>query len=561
MRQFEYVKLSNSLIEKNEVKALFDALDVVKELEQHNAVFVKATRFEREHVVHDEKCFTSAHDLSKKIRIAAAKLVKTGGGEDAMNLYKQTLLFDAPHDFDCAIRYAEWDRDPKKKFYEPRRKQLKIAVDAMQKLEERKINLLGIMMPPGAGKTTTGIMYLIWTGYRHPDLSILGGSHSNSFLRGVYDEILRMIDPDGEYLWHEIFPNVNLAATNAKDMRIDLGRAKRFETFEFSSIGSGNAGKVRASNLLYADDLVDGIESAMSRERMDKLWQMYYTDLRQRMIGDCAELLIQTPWSIHDPIDRLEIENRDNPKAQFIHLPAMNQDDESNFDYPYGVGFSTEFYRKQRDIMDEASWRALYMTQPIEREGQLYSQDELRRYFTLPDGEPDAIIAVCDIADGGGDYWSMPIAYQYGPDFYIHGWIYDNNKPNIVEERVAQALIDHSVDMAQFESNRAGGRVAETIQKKVADANGKTKVTTKWSQSNKETRIIVTSGYVKEHFLFLDESIMRQNKEYRFAVEALCGYTMAGKNKHDDAPDSMSMLVDYINSFETNKVEIIKRMF
>ena len=509
----------------------------------------------------EETDFTDAHRRNKEVRQISAAEAKRQISARMLELNKRSLLFDAPHDFDAAIRYAEWNREPKKKFYMPRRKQLKTAVDALQELEERKIRLLGIMMPPGAGKTTTAIMYLIWSGMRHPELSILGGSHSNSFLRGVYDEILRMLDPKGEYLWHEIFPSVKIANTNAKDMRIDLGRAKRFETFEFSSIGSGNAGKVRASNLLYADDLVDGIESAMSKERMDKLWQQYYTDLRQRMIGDCAELLIQTPWSLHDPIDRLESTHTDDPQAKFIHLPALNENDESNFDYPYGVGFSTSFYHQQRDIMDEASWRALYMTQPIEREGQLYNADELRRYFELPDGEPDAILSICDTKDKGTDYCFMPVAYQYGNDFYIEDCLCDNSAPEVVEARLVSALLQHKVQMSRFESNSAGGKVAEKIQREVKDKGGRAKITTKYTTANKETKIIVNSPWVKEHCLFKDDSIIKHDKEYRRMLNFLCGYTMAGKNRNDDVPDGMAQFAEFVQSLEVNTVTVFKRPF
>ena len=50
-------------------------------------------------------------------------------------------------------------------------------------------------------------------------------------------------------------------------------------------------------------------------------------------------------------------------------MPALNENDESNFDYGNHVGFTTAFYHEQREIMDDASWRALFMNQPIEREG------------------------------------------------------------------------------------------------------------------------------------------------------------------------------------------------
>lgn len=176
----------------------------------------------------------------------------------------------------------------------------------MQDLADDKLDLLAISEPPGIGKTTIALFFLTWIGGRYPELPMLGGSHSNGFLRGVYNEILRIVDPNGDYLWHEVFPSSPLVNTDAKNMRIDLAYTKRFETFEFSSIGSGNAGKVRAGSLLYCDDLVDGIETAMSRDRLDKLWQQYYTDLRQRKIGNCKELHIATRWSVNDVIGRLE---------------------------------------------------------------------------------------------------------------------------------------------------------------------------------------------------------------------------------------------------------------
>lgn len=505
--------------------------------------------------------FTLAHEKNKEVRRLSAKYAAERTDMKMFELNKRSLLFDAPYDFDAAIRYAEWDREPKKKFYMPRRKQLLPVVQAMQRLSERKIRILGVMAPPGVGKTTIELMFMVMEGLKNPDLSILMGSHSNSFLRGAYEEVGRMLDPKGEYLWKDIFPAVQVVKTNAQDMRIDLGKRKRFETFEFSSIGSGNAGKVRASNLLVADDLVPDIESAMSKERMDKLWQQYYTDLMQRMIGDCVQLLVQTPWTLHDPIDRLELAHTDDPLAEFIHLPALDENDESNFDYPYGLGFTTEFYRNQRDIMDDASWRALYMTQPIEREGQLYNEDELRRYFELPDRDPDAILFVCDTKDKGTDYCVMPICYQYGNDFYCEDVVCDNSNPEIVEARLVSKLIEHRAQMGQFESNSAGGKVAEKVQKEIKERGGIAKITTKYTTSNKETRIIVASPWVKEHILFKDNSIIKKDKEYRKMLNQLCSYTMAGRNKNDDVCDAWSMFANYVQQLEGTKVEVFRRQF
>jgi predicted phage terminase large subunit-like protein len=476
-------------------------------------------------------------------------------------LHKKVLLAGAEHSFHLFLLYIEWNREPNKKFYPPRRKVLKQVVDALQELEDDKLDLLAISLPPGSGKTTLAIFYLTWLAGKHSDEPMLTGSHSNSFVRGVYDECLRILDPQGEYLWHDVFPTVSVSNTNAKDCRIDLGKRKRFETLEFTSIGTGNAGLYRASKLLYCDDLVSGIEVALSKERLDKLWETYTTDLRQRKIGDhCKELHIATRWSVHDVIGRLEHDYGDSDRAKFIVIPALDDNDESNFDYAYGVGFNTKFYHEQRNIMEDASWRALYMNQPIEREGLLYQEDELRRYFELPDGEPDAIISVCDTKDRGTDYCGMPIASQYGQDFYIEHIICDNSNPEIVETRLVMALLEHKVQLSRFESNSAGGRVAQKVQEQVKAKGGRTKITTKYTTANKETKIIVNSPWIKEHCLFKDNSVIT-DKEYKRAMNFLCTYTMAGKNKNDDIPDAFAQLSEFAQSLEGSKVTVFKRPF
>ena len=506
-----------------------------------------------------------AHRRNKEVRRLSAKYAKERTDVKMFELNKRSLLFDAPYEFSAFCMYTEWNRPNNKRFYLPRRRQLARVVDALQRLADDKLDLLAVSLPPGTGKTTLALFFLTWLAGRNPEKPILGGSHSNAFLRGVYDECLRLLDPQGEYLWHDVFPTVQVVKTNAQDMMIDLGtdkrRGKRFATLEFSSIGSGNAGKVRAENLLYCDDLVDGLESALSKERMDKLWNLYATDLRQRKIGNAKELHIATRWSVHDVIGRLNVMYDGNERAEFIVMPALNENDESNFDYGNNASFTTAFYREQREVMDDASWRALYMNEPIEREGQLYNEDELRRYFELPDGKPDAVLFVCDTKDKGTDYCVMPICYQYGNDFYCEDVVCDNSNPEVVEARLVSKLLKHKAQMGQFESNSAGGKVAEKVQKEVKESGGITKITTKYTTSNKETRIIVNSPFIKDRVLFKDNSVIKKDKEYRRMLNFLCGYTMAGKNKHDDVPDAWAMFAEYVQQLEGTKVEVFRRLF
>ena len=513
--------------------------------------------------VFDQWNFDKSHAFGRLIRQKANMLTRQGGGKEMLELYYQCHLFDAPYWFDSFCIYIEKNREKEKQFYLPRRKQLLPVSEALQDMEDGKLDILGVSLPPGVGKTTLAEFFLSWQCGKHPELPNVIGSHSNSFLMGMYGEMLKILDTQGEYLWWEVFPGMKVINTSARRLMIDVGYSKRdsrrFMTLEFNSLGSGAAGLIRAMNLLYCDDLVADIETAMSKDRLDKLWQQYTVDYRQRKLGNAKELHIATRWSINDILGRLEREYENDPRARFIKFPALDENDESNFDYPYGLGYSTKVLHEQRDIMDDASFRALFQNEPIEREGRLFSPDELRRYSTLPEQKPDAILAVCDTKEQGDDFAVTPIVYQYGQDYYVEDFICYNGKVEVIEDMLVEKLIKHHVNVCQIESNRGGMIFAEHVSKRIKEAGGQTNIQTRWNQTNKETRIITRSVWVKKNCLFKYEQDYRPMKEYKDAMNLLFSYSMSGKNKHDDAADAMAMLADFCESFSSYKVEVIRR--
>lgn len=474
-----------------------------------------------------------------------------------MRLLRESYILTAKDYLDDYMIAMEWDRQ--KKFYLPRRKALYPIVKKIQRLADDELDILTISMPPGVGKSGVGLFTASWMGGRHPDEGILLSSHNADFLKGAYSEILREVGGD-EYNWHEIFAGSKIAETNAKDMKIAIDVAQRFPTFQFTSIGAGNAGKVRAVQLLYCDDLIASIEEAMSKERLDAKWQAYSVDLKQRKQGDhCKELHIATRWSVHDIIGRLERINEGNPRAEFVTVPALDENGESNFDYGGSDGFTTEFFEDIRETMDETSFKALYMNEPIEREGLLYSLDELETAYDLPEGEPDAVLAVCDTAEGGGDSTVMPIFYVYGQKHYLWDVVDTDALPETAQPLCAEALIRNKVNKVQFESNSAGGRFADCVAQIVKDKNGNTHVTKKRTTANKETKIIVESGWVKQNVVFKDRSIVEKKSMYWRFLNGISSYTVAGRNKHDDEVDALAMYSRFYRQTLGMQVTVLNR--
>lgn len=496
--------------------------------------------------------------------LVAGELALRGGvatpGELAR--WRDTLgkghLFRSHYDVDSYFQYLEWDRDLEQRFYLPRRPQLAPMVGGFQNILDDKLDILTLSMPPGAGKSTGAIFFISMMMGLYPDDYNLMSAHSDKLTLPIFEGVRSvLLDPD--YLWGRIFPGSVVEGVSVKNETINLGRPKRFKTLTCRSIDGTLTGATRYNRLLVADDLVSGIEEAMSLDRMNKLWDKVVNDLRSRRDGhDYKEIYIATRWSVHDPIGRLERQYSESDRFGQIIMPALNEKDESNFDFMYGLGFSTKSYHDMRESMDDASWRALYMNEPIEREGLLYNEGDIRRYYELPGDEPDAIIGVCDTKDRGPDYAFMPIAYVYGDDYYIEDCVCDKGEVGAVEAKMVDALLRHKVQMCRFESNAAGGRVADKVNEEVRARGGSTHITKKFTISNKETRIITRSHWVKQHCLFKDNSKISRQSDYSRMMQMLFTYTQTGRNKVDDVPDGMAMLSEFAERVFRKQATVIQ---
>lgn len=101
--------------------------------------------------------------------------------------YWQTYLFSASYDFHSYLIYIEKDRNPKKRFYQPRIKVLRLVVQDLQDLSDGKLVRLGISMPPGTGKSTLGIFFITWLMGKEPLKPNLATAYADKLTRSFFD--------------------------------------------------------------------------------------------------------------------------------------------------------------------------------------------------------------------------------------------------------------------------------------------------------------------------------------------------------------------------------------
>ena len=484
-------------------------------------------------------------------------------------LYEMCLRYAAERDFKSFLIYNELDRPKEQRFYQPRAKQLEPIVSALQRISDGELDELFISQPPRTGKSTLVQLFLVWFSKTRPEKANLYCSYAQGVAETFYDGCIEFLT-DPTYRLCKMFPSNELVYQNKQNGSIDLRRHKKYKSINCKSLYGQLNGSMDASGILIGDDLLSGIEEAMNPDILSKCLQRVNNNLLSRAKEGCAKIFIATRWHPNDPIGaRIKMieDGREfkNLRYEVVNIPALDDHDESNFEYDYGVGFSTEYYRKLRAQFeaadDLASWYAQYQGTPYFREGLLFPDERLRKYFELPEFEPDAVLAICDTKATGTDYAFLPVAYKYGQDYYIDDCICDNGNPEIVDVRCATTLRDRNVQMCRFESNSAGGRVADRVNELIHDMGGRCHITKKYTTANKETKIIQNSGFIKEHFLFRDKSTISPGTDYWKMMQFLTTYVSDGKNKHDDVPDGLAMLSEFIASIAGVQVEVVRPFF
>ena len=476
-------------------------------------------------------------------------------------LVEQILFKIATWDFDAYLQALEWKRKPEERFYLPRRAQLQPIVMGIQDLSDDNLDELFISMPPRVGKSTIMLFYMAWMMGRNPELSNLYCSYSDTLTDAFFTGIQEVINDPNTYSWHEIFPHAQIVKIDNQKETMDVNRKKRFHSLTCRSLYGTLNGACDATGLLISDDLLSGIEEALNRDRLETVWGKVDNNMlsRAKLDQGCKLLWCGTRWSIQDPIGKridtlTESEKFRNHRFRVVNVPALNENDESNFDYLYGVGFSTETYHQRRASFerndDMASWLAQYQGEPIEREGTLFTAGNLRYYNgILPDEPPVRIFMAVDPAFGGADRSAGPVCFKYeNGDIYIPDVLYTDGDKTVSHPAIVALIKRYNVAALQIEASKTIESYVDEVEARLKEEGIRINLTSKPASSNtsKVDRIFDKAPDIRERMVFLEQG--RRNKTYSLFMQNVFSFKVMSKAKqHDDAPDSLAQAIEMDN--------------
>lgn len=483
------------------------------------------------------------------VKAWCAALLSRTGETRYDDLYWAVLRTESPVWFDSYCLYMEQRRPYAKKFYLPRRKTLRPVAADLQRLDDsRDLRFYGLSLPPRVGKSTLCIFFMSWIMGRRPNSHSAMGGHSGILAKGFHQELLNLIESP-EYCFYDIFPKSRIQRKNADYLEINLGHPDRFATMTCRGIDGTWTGSidVSADGYLYVDDLIRDRQHSLSPTRLDTTYQEYLNKMVDRKNDGSKELMVGTRWNVVDPLGRIRAYAADDPRYFFREIPALDPEtDESNFDYNV-KGFSTEYFRDVRARLDQNEWAAKYQQKPFIREGLLFPDTELRYYNgVLPEGD-SRVIAAVDVAWGGGDALSMPVGREYANgDVYIIAWVFSRGTKETTLPLVTGQIVSNEIRRVNFEANTGGGMYRRYVDEELHKQHYQCSCTDTYAPTNMEkmTKIIACSGDIKRRFIFLDPD--HQDSMYRAAMDELTFFVQLGKNEHDDAADSLSQLMRFI---------------
>lgn len=401
-----------------------------------------------------------------------------------------------------------------------------------------RIKKLMVFVPPQHGKSeiSTRRLPAFMLG-NNPELNLAIVTYNDTIAKKFNRDIKRIIN---DYTYKEIFPNIELpnmlsGYTNS---------ANEFEIINHKgnckTIGVGGSLTSQPVDVLIMDDLYKDAMSAWSETTRGNIEDWYDTVADTRLHNDSQQLIVFTRWHHLDLAGKLL---KNEPDEWEVIIFEAIKDKIIN---PIDIRLKGEALWPDKHSLDKLIksrdrnphvFESLYQQNPKPIEGLLYSA--FKTYSELPNYS--IVKNYTDTADTGTDYLCAIDYIEHNNLKYVIDVLYTQKPNEYTEQALAEQLLRNGVNVSKIESNNGGRAFARNVERLTRNlGNNKTTITWFFQSKNKEARIKSNSSTVNNTVIMPDNWHVRWPEFYNHVVN----YMAQGKNKHDDAPDTLTGIVE-----------------
>lgn len=435
-------------------------------------------------------------------------------------------------------------------FYLDHRWHLKLLCNTLQKFYEKKLinpntnkpyEKMIIEMPPRHGKTRTLILFCAWVIGNDNAFKIITSAYNDDrasdFSKFTRNTISEERNIEEQFIFNDVFRTTTLKKGDAALHQWALDG----QFFNFKSAGKGGSITGYGGNMLLIDDPVKGIEDAFNENQLNKDWDWYTGTWISRMEPTALEIINHTPWAKQDISGRIQ-SGEDKHLWYVLSLPAFDGKEMLCPDI-----LSRERFEYLKRNANELIFLANYMMQRVDVKGLLYGSD-WKTYTELPKDDNGKELYTefgmwADTADTGDDYLSAIFGKIYNGYCYVVDVYYTKDPVEITEPVIADKIIEHQVKFGLFEANNGGHAIASHIFYLLNDRGWYgTPIDCFTQTKNKKSRIMSNQKVVKDRIIMPADWMHRWPEFYT----AVTTYLKEGKNNHDDAPDNLTQIAEYM---------------
>lgn len=513
------------------------------------------------------------------------KLVEESSVENMgefFSIYKSLYEFSARRDFECFIDYMEWDMP--KKVYGKRRDILASYVWALNESAfDPNLEYIIVSLAPSMGKSYLLNLYSAWA---------IGMNTSNSILRLSYSDelVLGFSRTVKSYVSDPKFANVfkNFAYFSGKPFEVEresdwkIKNANVAKSNHIARTRFGATTGERASFAEIFDDMTKGAQEANSTQIHEQIYNSWNTEWYNRRTEDpVTYVFVGTQWCPEDILNRI-IDDREavsplKPHSKYkytwvsedgstivIRVPMLDENGLTTCPIVYPQKKAEQIQK----TTDPFLFSCVYQQNPIAPTGREFADELLLHYERLPLNEDGTCAystgtyAVLDPARKGKDNVSMPMCV-HGNDgyYYMIDCIFKQKPMTDLYDLIVDKIIEHTIVEFVIENNTDTSLKTLIEEKLHAKNYYLCVVREKYNVAKKEDRIKDNRGIVKSRIKFKRKVDYLPNSDYGRFMKNLTEYSFDYPNKHDDAPDSASMLASEIivGAHKVNKVIPLNR--